>query len=407
MKAYILAAGQGTRMQPLTERTPKPLLPVAGKPVLQHTIDNLKEYIDELIILVGWRAKRLKDDIETYDIPVTYVRQEEQLGTADAVRRVEPYVDDAFLCLNGDVIVSKAAMADFVNAFKNPSRSIMGLVKVDDPQGYGIIETKDGSIKNIIEKPEHPTGNLANAGIYGFDQDIFEAIENTELSHRGEYEITDSLKYIIKKQGLGYHLLPEAHWVEISRPWDLLAANKRVTDLMEMKEKRDGTVEDNVHLEGWVSVEKGARIREGSYIIGPAHIGKDADIGPNAFIRGCTSIGARCRIGGAVEVKNCIIMEDTNIPHHNYIGDSVVGRNCNFGSGTKVANLRLDEKEIVVTHRGKKMNTGLRKLGVIMGDDVKTGINSMINVGTIIGQGTFIGPGAKASGELGQKSWIQ
>lgn len=407
MKAYILAAGKGTRMQPLTENTPKPLLPVAGKPILQHNVDNLKDLVDEIIILVGWRGRRILESIEGNGVTLEYIRQEKPLGTADAVRQVERYIQEPFICMNGDVILSKTGLREFVNRFRDSTRSIMGVVKVDDPSNYGLIEVEDDMVTDIIEKPKDPKGDLVNAGVYGFTQDIFHAVEKTTLSPRREYEITDSLKLLMKDRALGYHELERGHWIEISRPWDLLDANRRVIEILDLEEKMDGIVEDNVHMEGWVSLEEGARLREGTYIIGPVHIGKDADIGPNAFIRGCTSIGPGCRIGAAVEIKNSIIMENSNIPHHNYVGDSIIGRNCNFGCGTKVANLRLDGKNIVVTHMGKKVDTGMRKLGVIMGDDVKTGINSMINVGTVIGQGSFIGPGARVSGEMGNKSRIQ
>ncbi len=407
MKAYILAAGRGTRMAPLTEQKPKPLMPVAGKPILQHTIDNLKDLVDELFILVGWKAKKIKKGIDTYDLPVTYIRQDDPMGTADAVSRIEPYTDGPFICINGDVIISREAMRGFAAEFDRSSRSIMGLAKVEDPSGFGIVEVERDSVKNIVEKPEVPTGDLVNAGIYGFKESIFDAIRDTQRSTRGEYEITDSLKLLMEREGLDHYDIKEGEWIEMSRPWDLLDANLRVVDLLEIEEKREGTIEDNVHIEGWVSMEEGAVVREGTYIVGPVCIGKNADIGPNTYLRGCTSIGARCRVGAAVELKNSIVMEDTNIPHHSYVGDSVIGSNCNFGSGTKVANLRLDGKNIMVTHRGKRVHTGLRKLGVIMGDDVKTGINSMINTGTIIGRGSFIGPGAKASGEIGKESRIQ
>ena len=98
----------------------------------------------------------------------------------------------------------------------------------------------------------------------------------------------------------------------------------------------------------------------------------------------------------AVEVKNSIIMNGTKIPHHNYIGDSVIGEGCNLGAGTKIANLRLDKQEIFVA--GK--NSQRRKLGAIIGDGVETGINASINVGSMIGNNTHIGPGAVASGVI-------
>ncbi|MCK5577130.1 MAG: glucose-1-phosphate thymidylyltransferase, partial [Dehalococcoidales bacterium] len=135
---------------------------------------------------------------------------------------------------------------------------------------------------------------------------------------------------------------------------------------------------------------------------GPVVIGRGCDIGPNCYIRPYTAIGDDCHLGAAVEVKSSIIMRGTKIPHHNYIGDSIIGENCNFGSGTKIANLRLDKKNISVAG----MDTKKRKLGAIIGDGVETGINASINVGTIIGNNTAIGPGAVVSGIIAPGSRV-
>jgi len=143
-------------------------------------------------------------------------------------------------------------------------------------------------------------------------------------------------------------------------------------------------------------------VRSGSYIVGPVVIGQDCAIGPNCYIRPHTSIGDGCHIGAAVEVKNSIIMNNSDAPHHNYVGDSIIGEGCNLGAGTKIANLRLDEQDITVAGR----NTSRRKLGVIMGDNVKTGINACINVGCMIGNDAKIGPGAIAHGIISPGSKI-
>jgi len=143
-----------------------------------------------------------------------------------------------------------------------------------------------------------------------------------------------------------------------------------------------------------VTVEEGALVRSGAYIEGPAYIGKNSDVGPNCYIRPYTSIGEEVRIGNAVEVKNSIILDGTHAAHHTYIGDSIVGAHCNFGSGTKVGNLRLDAGNVIMTLRGKLTDTGRRKLGAVLGDGVQTGINSMVNPGVKMGSESAIGPGA-------------
>ncbi len=406
MKAFILAAGKGTRMRPLTAYTPKPLLPVAGKPILQHTIDQLEGKVEEVIVLVGWQGRQLMESLHSKDTKITYAQQTEQLGTAHAISIARDHVDDKFICINGDVLLSPGALKKFVDRFESSESSMMAVTQIEDPVGYGIIETEGELITDIIEKPKVPTSNDVNAGIYGFTEDIFHAIERTEISSRGEYEITDSLRLMMEENNLKVHRLKEGVWFELSRPWDMLWANSELLGDVS-PELREGHIEDGVHMEGFVSVAKGAVVRRGSYIRGPVYIGENADIGPNCLIRGATSIGKNCKVGNAVEVKNSIIMDNSNVPHHNYVGDSIIGKNCNLGSGTKVANLRLDGKNIIVTHQKKRIDTGIRKLGVIMGDNVKTGINSSLNVGTIIGQDSFIGPGAMAEGEIAPKSWIQ
>jgi NDP-sugar pyrophosphorylase family protein len=137
-------------------------------------------------------------------------------------------------------------------------------------------------------------------------------------------------------------------------------------------------------------------VRSGAYIVGPVIIGDGCEIGPNCFIRPSTTIGNNCHVGAASEVKNSLIMNGTRIPHLNYVGDSVIGEGCNLGAGTKIANLRLDKQNISVGG----IDTRRRKLGAIIGDNVETGINASINVGSVIGSNTFIGPGAVASGTI-------
>ena len=187
-------------------------------------------------------------------------------------------------------------------------------------------------------------------------------------------------------------------WSDVVYPWHLLDANEEV--LKKISKKIDGDIEKNATIKGKVVIGKNTTIMAGSYIEGPVAIGNNCKIGPNCYIRPYTSIGNNCHVGNACEIKNSIIMDNSNTPHQNYIGDSIIGQNCNTGSGAKVANLRLDKKNIKVVLNGNKIDTKRRKLGVIMGDNVQTGINSMMNVGTIIGNNVFIGPGSIVNGEI-------
>ncbi len=407
MKALILAAGEGTRMRPLTANIPKPLLPVAGKPFLGHIIETLREHnIKDIFLLVGWKSLKIKElfgDGERFGVNITYLLQEERLGTAHAVSMAKSQMDSPFLCLNGDIVLSKSYIRGIMEVYKTNEKNIMSLARVDNPGRFGVVTLKGGHVSEIIEKPKIPKSDLINAGIYIFTPDIFKAIEKTSKSARGEYEITESLRIVMKDDDIFGYVLEEP-WVEIGRPWDLLAANEIL--MRGMNEGIHGDVESYVNIKGPVLIGKGTEVKNGSYITGPVIIGENCDIGPNCMIRPSTVIGNGCKIGNAVEVKNSIIMENSKIPHNNYVGDSIIGQRCNLGAGTKVANLRLDKKNVNVVLRGRMMDTGLRKLGVIMGDDCSTGINSSIDPGTIIGENSFIGPNALAKGNIGPKSRI-
>ncbi len=392
MKAVILAAGQGTRMGPLTQNRPKVMLPVANKPVLSHVILSAHDAgINEFVLVVGYRAEVVKEyfgDGSDMNVSIEYALQREQLGTADAVRAAQELVEDRFLVLNGDIIVSSQHIK---NLIEHESDVVMTAMQVENPSDFGVLEVRDNRVMRIIEKPVKPSTNLANAGIYVLPPSIFDAIRRTKLSVRKEYEITDSLQLLIDEGAdVGYLILSE-DWLDIGRPWDLLDANEYFLPCSQPQVS--GEIEPLATLKGSVSVGDGTVIRNGAYIVGPVIIGKNCDIGPNCYIRPSTSIGDSVRIGNAVEIKNSIIMNGTHIGHLSYVGDSIIGERCNFGAGTKVANLRHDGRTVRVRLKGKLTDSGRKKFGTIMGDDVHTGINSMINVGAAVDSGAMIAPG--------------
>jgi len=396
MKAVVLCAGEGTRMRPLTYTRPKVMLPVGNKPILEHVISTLsKAGIKDVVLVVGYMEEVIRDyfgDGRNWGVNITYVSQRKQLGTADALRSASHLIkDDDFIMLNGDNIVS---VDDVVRLVKSNGMT-MGLYRVDDPRDYGVIIVENDEVKSIIEKPEIPPTNTINAGIYKFTPEIIDFLDKTPMSKRGEYEITDTIKLAIES-GIKVRAIELKEWIDVGYPWQLLDANELI--LKKMRSKIDGEVEEGATIKGTVVIGEGTVIRSGAYIVGPVIIGNDCDIGPNCYIRPYTAIGNNCHIGNAVEIKNSIIMSNTNVPHLNYVGDSVIGENCNLGAGTKIANLRLDGKTIYVTIKGKKISTGRRKFGAILGDNVKTGINVSINVGTLIGNDVYIAPSVRVDG---------
>jgi bifunctional UDP-N-acetylglucosamine pyrophosphorylase/glucosamine-1-phosphate N-acetyltransferase len=399
VKAVFLAAGEGGRMHPLTYTRPKVMLPIANKPIIEHLlIEARKAGILEFIFIVGYHDEQVRDYFgngEKWEVTIDYCTQKKQLGTADALKTLENLIHSNFLVMNGDMIVGQKDISNLTRK----SVTTLSVIKVEDNNNLGVVELNEDRVIHIYEKMKKPLSKMANAGLYLFTPDIFDAIAQISKSLRGEYEITDSLQLLINK-GLPISYQEIDYWLDLSYPWDLLSANESI--LVETKAQNLGEVQKNVVTNDMVFIGRNTIVRSGSYIEGPVIIGQDCDIGPNCYIRPYTSIGDNCHIGNAVEVKNCIIMKGSKIPHHNYIGDSIIGEECNFGAGTKIANLRLDKETIMIAG----IDTRRHKLGAIIGDKVEMGINASINVGSMIGNNTYIGPGAIASGIISPNSRI-
>ncbi|WP_226041079.1 bifunctional sugar-1-phosphate nucleotidylyltransferase/acetyltransferase [Natrinema sp. DC36] len=376
MKAVVLAAGQGTRMRPLSESVPKPMLPVADRPLAAHTVDAAVDAgADEIVLVIGYEAETVRTHFGTEyrGVPVSYAVQEEQAGTADAVNAARDHIEGPFAVLNGDNLYDQAAIDRLFDACP-----AVCAIEVDEPSNYGVLSTdgEDGLITEIVEKPADPPTNLANAGAYAFPAEAREWLE-VPASERGEHEITDVVARVIDE----YDVTPITleRWLDVGRPWELLEANE--WKLAEMERRIDGDVSEDARLEGAVVVEDGATIEPGVVIEGPALIREGAEIGPNAYVRGATLVGPDAEIGHSVEIKNSVVSRGTSVSHLSYVGDSVLGRDVNFGAGTNVANLRHDDADIRFTVKGDRVSTNRRKFGVVAGDEVKTGINTSLTPG--------------------------
>lgn len=405
MKAVILAAGKGTRLEPLTNTIPKGMLPLAGKPILEHILRALRGAgILDVIMVVGYKSKAIMDyfrDGAEYGVKLSYVTQEEKLGTAHALRMVD--LKEDFMALNGDTLISSQILEKVLRSHKGSAT--LALRHVENPRNYGAVVLDGDRVVRLVEKPGKKVSPMVNAGIYVFSPEIFEAIRKTEKSGRGEYELTSSINLLIEEGSPVRGIEIKGLWEDVGTPWNYLDANRAALDSIEGKIK--GDVEDYVKIKGTVYLGENSVIRSGCYIEGPVYIGSNCVIGPNAYLRAYATLGDGCRIGNAVEIKNSIIMDNTKVPHLSYVGDSIIGRNCNLGAGTKVGNLRLDYGVVKMRIKGKLQSTGRKKFGCLLGDNVKTGLNVMINAGRKIGNDSLIGPGVIVYHDVEPGSFIR
>lgn len=399
MKAVVLAAGEGVRLQPITLTRPKHMIKVGGKSILEHCLKALKTCgVTEVIVVVHYMAEAIRDyfgDGEKFGLKIEYVKQKAVLGTGNAVSVVESYVENDFFLIYGDLLFTEESIRKVLNLHKKEKpTATLAVVPVEKPEDYGIVELEDeGRVKRIIEKPsrkEAPT-NLANAGLYAFSTEIFEKVKRISASTRGEWEITDAISLLLEEEKpiLAAQISRE-DWFDIGRPWDLLEANRWA--LMKMEHAVFGHIEPNAHLVGPVAVAETARIRSGAYVEGPTFIDEESDVGPNCYIRPYTSIGKKVRVGNACEIKNSIVMDKVHVGHLSYVGDSIIGEDCNLGAGTITANYRLDSGTVKMVVRDKLVDSGRTKLGAVLGDCVKAGINVLFMPGVKVGNNCWIGP---------------
>jgi len=227
MKAIILAAGEGIRMRPLTLETPKPLLKVGGKPLLEHIVSRLPDAVDELILVVGYRGGQIKDYCGDNFLgkKTQYVRQEKQLGTYHAVKLCEPLIEknERFFVLCADDVHGKKGMENCLNF-----RYALLTAEVEDPRRFGVVRlNSDNSIVEIKEKPKNPFSNIVSTGFLLLDSEIFKYKADVQIN--GEYYLTDVL-FKAMKDGHKIFAVKSSMWLPIGYPEDIKKAEEALRE---------------------------------------------------------------------------------------------------------------------------------------------------------------------------------
>lgn len=418
MKACILAAGEGKRLAPLTETRPKHMIHIAGRPLLQHTLEMLKaNKITDILLVIGYLKEKIQNyfgDGKQFGLNIQYIEQKEFLGTAHAAALAKEFAQNDFLMLiYGDLFMDSGVFQKSINTLTmNGVDGTIAAISVMDPTKFGILKTDSmGYLEKVVEKPlDDRYGKLANAGVYIFPPEIFEGIKHTPKSVRNEYELTDSIQYIIDHgKKLKVVDISDFYWSDVGHPWQLLDANHHMLSQLQPKENNsypNAVIEDFVHIKGAVVVGNNTIIKSGTYIEGPVFIGDNCSIGPQAYIRPNSSIGNNCHIGNSSEIKASIIMDNVNIAHLSYVGDSIIGESVNLGCGAITANVRLDKQPIIMNIKGARVQTGLKKMGAVIGDGASLGIQVSIMPGKTIGSYAQVGANTIITEDIPQNSCV-
>ncbi|MCC6024767.1 MAG: NTP transferase domain-containing protein, partial [Desulfurococcaceae archaeon] len=227
LKAVVLAAGEGTRLRPITETRPKALIPVLCKPLLQWHIEALLKVVEEVVVVVGYMSDLVVKYLESGGLMsrnVRIVRQEKLLGTGDAVliatRTLDP--DDEVIITYSDVFLEDWRVLERIS---RESGNIIVGVRVPNPRDYGVLYSDGGYLKYIVEKPEQPESDLVNAGLYKLR--VKDILENSDvsLSPRGEVELTSIVNKVATRSPIRVYEY-SGKWIDVGKPWHVIEANK-------------------------------------------------------------------------------------------------------------------------------------------------------------------------------------
>jgi glucose-1-phosphate thymidylyltransferase len=302
MKAVIPAAGIGTRLRPHTLTKPKALLPVAGKPILAHIMDDLTGAgIDGFVLIVGYKGDAVREWFarERPDLDITFVEQTERLGLGHAIWTArEALGDDPFFCILGDTIL-KADYAALLGAEAN----LIAVREVEDPRRFGVVDMDGDRVRRFVEKPDVPPSNLAIVGAYLFrDAPLLWAsldrVVREDIRTRGEYQLTDALQMMVEADA-PFVTAPVTDWYDCGK------------------------------AETWLDTNRVLLAREGRStgegISGPCHVAASAEVsgsrlGPNV------SVGPNCTIIDCA-LADCVVGENTRLEGCRLI-DSLIGDHC-------------------------------------------------------------------------------
>ena len=410
MQVVFLCGGAGKRMFPIAGD--KFLLKFLGKTLLEYQIERaLAAGLNDIVIVGNQQnIERLRKLVPRFpQARIALATQGEPSGMADAVQSVQKLAEDEIIVVNPSDIFEGSAYATILEARKGGSAStyILGTrVKEYFPGGYLVVD-EEKDILHIVEKPrrgEEPS-NVVNIVVH-LHRDataLFRCLAKVKDKGFDAYE--QALEGMINE---GHKLkLVEygGFWSPIKYPWHLLAAMEYFLDQKPGGIASSAIISEKATIEGHVTIDENVRVLENAVIRGPCYIGKNSVIGNNALIRDCSHIGADCVVGFSTEIKHSYIGDGCWF-HLNYIGDSIIADRCSFGAGTITANLRLGEGKLAIESGGETLDTGLDKLGAIIGADSKTGINVSLMPGVRIGPNSIVGPHVMLRRDLGPKRMI-
>lgn len=345
--AVVLAGGFGTRLRPLTETVPKPLLPVAGKPCIDYVLNSLVAAgFRQIIVATSYMSdrvmKRIGDGLE-YDASILYSFEAHPAGTAGAVKILEDFLDDTFVVASGDVLADVDVRSLYETHRNRGAEATMALTRVEDTSEFGVVELDgDGRIVRFQEKPtpEEAFSNLINAGIYVLEPQVLEVIPSGEL-----FDFSKNVFPILLEKGRPlYGREIEGLWMDIGRPTDLWRASLEVIQRRGEETKRRGA-----SIRGPVLLAADAEVEADVTIEGPSYVGPGAVLSAGAKVRR-SSVYEDVFLDRESVVEDSILMEGTRVGWRSVIQASVLASGCRVEEDVRISDSILGDEMRVRAH---------------------------------------------------------
>jgi mannose-1-phosphate guanylyltransferase/phosphomannomutase len=331
MKAVIMAGGEGTRLRPLTSNQPKPMLPMANRPMMEHVVHLLRQHgIEDIVVTVAFMANAIRSyfgDGSELGVRMVYATEETPLGTAGSVRNARDELDERFLVISGDVLTDIDLSAVIAFHEKKGALATIALQAVENPLEFGIVITRDdGSIERFLEKPTwgQVFSDTINTGIYVLEPEIFDFIpadRSVDFSAEVFPAVLEAGKPIFGDVVDGY-------WEDVGTTEAYLKAHQDILDQKVQVEI------DGFELRPGVWLGKGSSIDPSAVVDGPAVIGGNCSVGAAVVLGEYTTLGANVRIAEGAEVRRSVINDNGYLGAGTRVEGAVIGRSCDLREGS-------------------------------------------------------------------------
>lgn len=380
MRAVILAAGQGSRLGPLTRMQPKVMIPVANLPILEYVVEALvANDVKDITLVVGYRKERVQshfEDGKRFKARIRYAFQDPPLGTAHALAQAEAG-KDGVLVLSGDNVVDPKLVADLLKAGDGCA---MVVQPSDNPSKYGVVTLQNGRVENIAEKPRDAVAGVVSTGVYALPADFRTYLHDGVK--RGRYGLPELLQEYIGDGHAVRGILSKGLWMDVVHPWDLLRVNAAIQERLPPKAAKGG-----------VALGKGVEVRPGAAVVAPAVLGDGVIVEPNAVLMPTCAIGDGVTIGAGTVIENSVVFAGAQIGPGSVITNSVLAAGVRAGARLTALSgpceVRSEEGYVTVPH-----------FGAVIGEDTVLEGAATLEPGTILGVRSRVGAGVRARGTV-------